>query len=72
MSATPADNDLIQLIQNQLEGLKKTPDGLFLHRMIDRGLQKRGGNYTGDTGRDFVTACFNVMPPIPMATPLPG
>ena len=61
MSATPADNDLIQLIQNQLEGLKKTPDGLFLHRMIDRGLQKRGGNYTGDTGRDFVNFLHGLL-----------
>jgi diguanylate cyclase (GGDEF)-like protein len=61
VSATPADNDLIRLIQNQLEGLKKTPDGLFLHRMIDRGLQNRGGNYTGDTGRDFVNFLHGLL-----------
>ncbi len=55
MSATSADDDLIDLIQAQLEGLRETPDGLFLYRMIDRGLQNRGGEYTGDTGRDFIT-----------------
>lgn len=55
MSATSADHDLIELIQAQLEGLRKTPDGLFLYRMIDRGLQHRGGEYTGDTGRDFIS-----------------
>ncbi|KPK10710.1 MAG: hypothetical protein AMJ68_08265 [Acidithiobacillales bacterium SG8_45] len=61
MPATPADDDLIRSIQNQLEGLKKTPDGLFLHRLIDRGLQKRGGNYTGDTGRDFVNFLHGLL-----------
>ncbi|MEE8388507.1 MAG: diguanylate cyclase [Acidiferrobacterales bacterium] len=55
LSATSADDDLIELIQAQLEGLRKTPDGLFLYRMIDRGLKNRGGEYTGDTGRDFVS-----------------
>ncbi len=54
MSVTSADDDLVELIQAQLEGLRKTPDGLFLYRMIDRGLQNRGGDYTGDTSRDFV------------------
>ncbi|MFV1997492.1 MAG: diguanylate cyclase domain-containing protein [Acidiferrobacterales bacterium] len=55
MSATPAEHDLIESIKAQLEGLRKTPDGLFLYRMIDRGLKNRGGEYTGDTGSDFVS-----------------
>ncbi len=54
MSATSSDSDLIELIKAQIEGLRKTPDGLFLYRMIDRGLQNRGGEYTGDTGNDFI------------------
>ncbi len=61
MSATSADDNLIGSIQNQLEGLKKTPDGLFLYRLIDRGLQKRSGNYTGDTGRDFVNFLHGLL-----------
>ena len=61
MSATPADDDLIRSIQNQLEGLKNTPDGVFLHRLIDRGLKKRGGNYTGDTGLDFVNFLHSLL-----------
>lgn len=55
MSAISADHNLIELIKAQLEGLRKTPDGLFLYRMIDRGLKNRGGEYTGDTGRDFIS-----------------
>jgi diguanylate cyclase (GGDEF)-like protein len=61
LSATPADDDLIRSIQNQLEGLKNTPDGIFLYRMIDRGLQKRGGAYTGDTARDFVSFLHTML-----------
>lgn len=61
MSATSADDDLIRSIQSQLEGLKKTPDGLFLYRLIDRGLQKRSGNYTGDTGLDFVNFLHGLL-----------
>lgn len=55
MSATSAEHDLIESIKAQLEGLRKTPDGLFLYRLIDRGLKNRGGEYTGDTGRDFIS-----------------
>lgn len=61
MPATSTDDDLIELIQAQLEGLRKTPDGLFLYRMIDRGLQNRGGEYTGDTGRDFVSFLHTLL-----------
>jgi diguanylate cyclase (GGDEF)-like protein len=61
LSATSADDDLIRSIQSQLEGLKKTPDGLFLYRLIDRGLQKRSGNYTGDTGLDFVNFLHGLL-----------
>ncbi len=55
MSATSAEHDLIESIKAQLEGLRKTPDGLFLYRLIDRGLKNRGGEYTGDTGSDFIS-----------------
>lgn len=55
MSATSAEHDLIESIKAQLEGLRKTPDGLFLYRLIDRGLKNRGGEYTGDTGNDFIS-----------------
>lgn len=61
MSATSADDDLVRSIQSQLEGLKKTPDGLFLYRLIDRGLQKRSRNYTGDTGLDFVNFLHGLL-----------
>jgi len=55
LSATSAQDDLIESIKAQLEGLRKTPDGLFLYRLIDRGLKNRGGEYTGDTGSDFIS-----------------
>jgi hypothetical protein len=55
LSATSAEHDLIESIKAQLEGLRKTPDGLFLYRLIDRGLKNRGGEYTGDTGSDFIS-----------------
>ena len=61
MSATSADDDLVRSFQNQLEGLKNTPDGTFLYRMIDRGLQKRGGAYTGDTALDFVNFLHGML-----------
>jgi len=55
LSATSEDHDLIESIKAQLESLRKTPDGLFLYRLIDRGLKNRGGEYTGDTGSDFIS-----------------
>ena len=42
MSSSPPPSVLEEL-QEHLEGLRRTPDGAFLYRMIARGLQKYGG-----------------------------
>ena len=41
-STTAADNPLLARVQEILDGLKKTADGIVLHSFIERGLRKFG------------------------------
>jgi len=46
-AANAADTALLARIQDHLEALKRTPDGLSLYRLIERGLAR----FSGDSGR---------------------
>lgn len=61
MALSITDQDIIVSIQSQLDGLRKTPDGEFLYRLIERGLKRRDENFGGNTGQAFVAFLHNIL-----------
>ncbi len=61
MALSITDQDIIASIQSQLDGLRKTADGAFLYRLIERGLKRRDENFGGDTGQAFVAFLHNIL-----------
>lgn len=58
--ASSEPNDIIGSIRTQLEGLKRTEDGLLLYRLIERGLGKRP-EQGGDTDEAFLTFLYTLL-----------
>ncbi|MEJ2105804.1 MAG: GGDEF domain-containing protein [Acidiferrobacteraceae bacterium] len=61
MALSTSDQDIIASIQSQLDGLRKTTDGEFLYRLIERGLKRRDQDFEGDTGQAFVAFLHNIL-----------
>jgi diguanylate cyclase (GGDEF)-like protein len=58
--AASEPNDIIGSIRTQLEGLKRTEDGMLLYRLIERGLGKRP-EQGGDTDDAFLTFLYTLL-----------
>jgi len=58
--AASEPNDIIGSIRTQLEGLKRTEDGMLLYRLIERGLGKRP-EQAGDTDEAFLTFLYTLL-----------
>ena len=58
--AASEPNDIIGSIRTQLEGLKRTEDGMLLYRLIERGLGKRP-EQGGDTDEAFLTFLYTLL-----------
>lgn len=60
MDAISEPGDIIDSIRTQLEGLKRTEDGMLLYRLIERGLGKRPDD-TGGTDEAFLTFLYTLL-----------